>query len=653
MTTAPALPPVTADVAATALDPLPARLRKRVDGAVAKAEAWPVDVTRGEDGVVVRAVISVDDDTAVTLSATHGVVAAADDATCTCLLAPACLHRAAVLLRAPLAQEREAPPAVEPGTAPAEEPGAAPGPGEEAPSPGPEASTSGQTTPTTPSREPEPAPAPAPTATPTTTPISPSPSTPTPLTPPQSTAAHTLWAATADVLVAGVGGAGAVHRARLLHAAHAARLLGLHRSSAAAVRVARRLGEAAADDPGFRLAELAGELTELLHVLRGLRATGTADPALVGTVRRAYRPERPLRLHGLFTEPVVTASGYAGAVAHALAPDGRLRTLSDVAPGGPDRVRQATGSVVPGGCSLSLRELGEGGGVILTAPTVSADGRVGAGGTVRSVTAKGADWDEDPLDALWQRAPHVQLADALAWLSLPVDERTSAGGDLVFLRGTLTPAGLAVTGGPTLRLLAPDERPELPYAENLRLLMGWSGLSIRVVARVAPDRPGGVLALAATWPGRDGLPFRVDLGLRRLDRTHLPARTHAPPPPHPDPEASPAQPVGDVPALPMELGLLRRAVDRAVAGGRAVAATDTDGELPRRLRAVGLGTGALCARRLADTAADRTHDVLGRLRPADPDAYAEAWLAASLYATAATASLLTAAWTPPSWTPPA
>ncbi|WP_055702674.1 hypothetical protein, partial [Streptomyces silaceus] len=462
-------------------------------------------------------------------------------------------------------------------------------------------------------------------------------------TPPQSTAVHTLWAATADVLVAGVGGAGAVHRARLLHAAHAARLLGLHRSSAAAVRVVRRLGESAADDPGFRLAELAGEMTELLHVLHGLRTSGTADPALVGTLRRAYRPDRPLRLHGLFTEPVVTASGYAGAVTYALAPDGRLRTLSDVAPGGPDRVRRATGSVVPGGCALSLRELGEGGGVILTSPTVSADGRVGAGSTVRSVTATGTGWDEDPLDALWQRPPHTQLADALAWLSLPVDERTSAGGDLVFLRGTLTPAGLAVTGGPTLRLLAPDERSELPYTENLRLLAGRSGLPLRVVARVAPDRPGGVLALAAAWPGHDGRTFRVDLGLRRLDRTHLPARAPQDLPPQP----SAAQQPGGIPALPMELGLFRRAVDRAVAGGRAVAAADTDGELPRRLRAVGLGTGARCAGRLTDTAADRTHDVLGRLRPADPDAYAEAWLAASLYATAATASLLTAAWTPP------
>lgn len=469
-----------------------------------------------------------------------------------------------------------------------------------------------------------------------------------PLTPPQATTTRALWTAATDVLVAGVGGAGAgsgvgaVHRARLLHAAHSARLAGLHRPSAAAVRVARMLGEAAAEDPGFRLADLTQEITELLYVLHGLRSRGVADPDLIGTARRAYRPERPLRLHGLRTEPVVNASGYAGAVTYALAPDGRLRTVSDVAPGGPDRVRRAAGSSVPGGCALSLREFGDGGGVPLTAPTVSPDGRIGAGKTVRSVRASGAAWSQAPLDDLRQRAPHTQLADCLAWLATPVEERTSAGGDLVFLRGTITTRGLAVLGGPTLRLLAPDERPELPYAENLRLIAARPGLSLRVVARVSPDRPGGVLALAAAWTGHDGRTFRADLGLRRLDTTQLPPHTEPTTPPTDEPP-----PPSPSPSLPTELGLLRRAVDRAVAGGRAVAAADTGGELPRRLRAVGLTTAALCAGRLTDTAADRTHDALGRLRPADPHAYAEAWLAASLYARAATASLLTAAWTPP------
>ncbi|MFE2842514.1 hypothetical protein ACFXKS_02945 [Streptomyces scopuliridis] len=576
------LPPVAAEVAAGALDLLPARLRKRVDGAVAKAAGWPVEAAR--DGVLVR----VAEDTAVTLRVTAGIVAGPDDAVCSCLLAPACLHRAAVLSVAPLAvrEERRTGPEVEPA-----------------------------------GRVGEPsAPAPAVTDEPA-------------LSPAQATALDALRDTVTAVLVAGVSGSGAVHRAELLHAAHSARLAGLHRPAGTAVRIARLLGEARSDDPAFRLSGLSGELAELLDLVR--RPAAALSPA-----RRDYRPEGPLRLYGLFTEPVVTASGYAGATVYALAPDGALRTLSDIAPGGPDRALQASGTPVPGGCALGLRELGDGGGVILTAPTVSPDGRIGGGGAVRSVRAAGAGWREAPLAALWERPPAGQLASALGWLSEPADART-AGGDLLFLDGVVTGAGFAVAAGPTLRLAAPDERPELPYAENLSLLASRRGLALRLIARVVPDRPDRVQVLAASWTGHAGEPVRADLGLRLLNRSHIPAVPAVPA------GLTGAMEGGAPPALPIELDLLRRTVDRAVAGGRAVSAASADGELPRRLRAVGLTTGARRVEALTDAAADRRHDVLGRLLPADPGGFALAWLATAVYVSAATESLLLAAWTPP------
>ncbi|WP_169922674.1 hypothetical protein, partial [Streptomyces lushanensis] len=446
-------------------------------------------------------------------------------------------------------------------------------------------------------------------------------------------------------------GSGAVHRAELLHAAHSARLVGLHRPAATAVRIARLLAEARSDDPAFRLSALSTELAELLDLAR--RPAEALPPA-----RRSYRPEGPLRLYGLFTEPVVTASGYAGATVYALAPDGTLRTVSDVAPGGPERALQASGTPVPGGCALPLRELGDGGGVILTSPTVSPDGRIGGGGQVRSVRATGAGWYEPPPAALWERPPVEQLAAALRWSAEPADVR-AAGGDLLFLDGICAGAGFVVTGGPTLRLSAPDERPELPYAENLRLLAGRPGLALRLIARIVPDRPDRVEVLAASWTGHDGESVRVDLGLRRLHRSHIPAV------PVPLPAAGAAEPAGPLtgttpagaarsgvpvalppPALPVELDLLRRAVDRAVAGGRAVTAVSADGELPRRLRTVGLTGGAERVEALAEAAADRRHDVLGRLLPADPRGFALAWLATAVYVSAAAESLLLAAWTP-------
>ncbi|MFI5757063.1 hypothetical protein [Streptomyces sp. NPDC051569] len=610
---APALPPVTAEVAAAALDLLPARLRKRVDGAVAKAAAWPVEAMPG--GVLVR----VADDTEVTLKVTSGIVAGSDDAVCTCLLAPACLHRAAVLSSAPLAVEEEGelhPSAPHP---------AAPHPTTPHPTT-PHPTAPHPTTPGPPRALETPADSTAGLPADPCTPGTPGPPAPTPA---QDEALRALRHAVTTVLVAGVTGAGAVHRAELLHAAHSARLAGLHRPAATAVRIARRLGEAHSDDPAFRLSGLSAELTALLDLVR--------NPAeALSPARRAYRQEGPLRLHGLFTEPVVTASGYAGATTYALAPDGGLRTLSDIAPGGPERARQASGTPVPGGCGLALRDLGDSGGVILTAPVVSPDGRIGGGGQVRSVRAPGTGWHEPPLAALWERSPASQLASALRWLTKPADAR-AAGGDLLFLDGTVTGAGFSVSGGPTLRLSAPDERPELPYAENLQLFAARPGLALRLIVRALPDRPDRVHVLAACWTGHDGEPVRADLGLRRLNRSHIPAGAV--------PVAGPV--AAAPPALPVELDLLRRTVDRAVAGGRAVSAASADGELPRRLRAVGLTTGAERIQALAEAASARRHDVLGRLLPADPEGFALAWLAAAVYATAATESLLLAAWTPP------
>ncbi|MFF3684576.1 hypothetical protein [Streptomyces sp. NPDC002187] len=595
----PALPPVAADVAAGALELLPQRLRKRIDPAVAKASGWPVEATH--DGVRVR----VDADTSVTLKVTDGIVARPEDAVCDCLLSPACLHRAALLSSAPLAEtgaavEQTAGASPRPDTAP-DEPHTTPDEPDAAAVP----------------EKPDAAAAPK------------EPDAPDggvqPLTAAQQSALAGLRRAATGVLVAGVAGGGAVQRVELLHAAHSARIAGLPLPAAAAVRIARRLDEARSGDPGFRLSELSAELAGLLGLLR--HPGDAVTPA-----RRAYRPAKPLRLHGLFTEPVVTASGYAGATGYALAPDGGLRTLSDIAPGGPERAAAAALSPVPGGCALSLREWGDGGAVILTDPTVSPEGRIGGGARLRSVRAPGAAWHEPPLDALWQKPPADQLASALDWLHLPADDRP-AGGDLLFLSGVMTgQGGFAVTGGPTLRLLAPDERPELPYAENLRLLGSYPGLALRLAGRVVPDRPDGIRALAAAWRGHDGGTVRVDLGLRRVHRTDVPA------------PAAVFAPCAPPPALPVELDLLRRAVHRAVAGGRAVTAAAADGELPRRLRAVGLATGADCARALAAAAAERRHDALGRLLPGDPDAFATAWLAAAVYVSAAAGSLLAAAW---------
>ncbi|NEC44013.1 hypothetical protein G3I63_20260, partial [Streptomyces sp. SID8016] len=161
------LPPVAPEVTATLVETLSPRLRKRLDAAVTKLGARPAH----RDGDTVT--IQVDDESELRLHAPGGVVARVEDITCGCLLAPACVHRAAAACAAPTADQ---------ATEPAE-----------------------QSAPKTPeptgATEPDAA-APQETASDA-----------------QRTAADALWAAGAAVLEAGVDGAGAVTQSALLRAA--------------------------------------------------------------------------------------------------------------------------------------------------------------------------------------------------------------------------------------------------------------------------------------------------------------------------------------------------------------------------------------------------------------------------------------------------
>lgn len=104
------LPPVAPEVTATLVEDLSPRLRKRLDAAVAKLAARPTH----RDGDTTT--IEVDDETELRLHAPGGVVAKAEDITCGCLLAPACVHRAAAACAAPTAD-----PAPEPAEQPTSE----------------------------------------------------------------------------------------------------------------------------------------------------------------------------------------------------------------------------------------------------------------------------------------------------------------------------------------------------------------------------------------------------------------------------------------------------------------------------------------------------------------------------------------------------
>ncbi|MEU3601261.1 hypothetical protein ABZ714_21460 [Streptomyces sp. NPDC006798] len=585
--TAVELPSVAPEVTAALVEDLSPRLRKRLDAAVAKLAARPVR----RDGDTVT--IAVDDETELRLHAPGGVVATADAIRCGCLLAPACVHRAAAACAAPTAD-----PAPEPATAP-------------------------EPTPYT-DNLPD---APAETASPA-----------------ERTAAGALWSAGAAVLEAGVDGAGAVAQAALLRAAHTARLRSLPRAAGAAVSVVALLRAARAGDPSYRTADLVTALAELLGTAHRVgTATGPELAAVKGRARRPYTPDGSLRLYGLFTEPVVTDSGHGGARTWVAGPDGRLFTAGDVAPGGAGRaVGVADRAVRLGDSALTHRELGRA-GLAVSGATVSPDGRLGAGKGVKAVSAKGVAWTEPPLAALWEPPPSQQVARALGSAS-PDTDPFGGGDDLLFLDVELLGAvkesgGICLLarcdGGIAVRLTVADDDPALAHRDNLMLLATAPGTRLRIIGRLVPALHPRLTLLACSHPTGEGT---IDLGFDRLGRADLPAPGAAPPP-------VPYEPGGFGDHSPLHL--LARRVDQTVPAGRAALGIlgDVSAE-SHRLRRAGLPTAADLLTALRASAGRRARDPFGRLLPADTDGFATHWLAAARYVSAVSDALCVAAWEP-------
>ncbi|MEU8920206.1 hypothetical protein AB0D10_04615 [Kitasatospora sp. NPDC048545] len=647
-------PGVRPEVVAEVVAGLSARLQKRLDGAAAKLAERPV-VREGDEWRV-----EVDEETLLVLHAPGGTVTDQADVRCGCLLAPDCVHRAAAVTLCPLA---EAPEPTEP-----------PGPQELAGPPGPTEPT-GEAGPSTPTGA-------AGAADTGAAREAAGPTAPASLTAAELEAARHLHRAAAAVLAAGVSGAGAVSQAELLRAAHRARVAGLYRPAAAAVAVVTRVRAARSGAPDHRLADLVAGLRELLGLTTALTA-GTGPVAeLRGTARQAYREEGGLRLHGLFAEPVLTAT-HAGAVSWAVDADGRLSTIAEVMPHDdaaaavPQAVGAGNRTVRLGDTALSHREFSRA-GLVVQGATRSATGRLGAGAAVRAVRAAGAAWTAEPAARLWSEPTAAQVARALAVQDLPYENRP-AGSDLLFLDVTLLgtaptgPGGVpqlrarCTEGGPVLALRAAHEHPDLPFRANLALLATAPGLRLRVVGRLErADRPELRLLAIGTPPQAPdvqtpdplALPAdragRVNLGLERMQTADLRTAdlgstdlgTAGPTPPEGVAGTPPERPEPSAPYGP-PVHVLGRRVEQTVTTGRnALAPSEATAAADRGLlRAAGLATAAELLDGLRAAAANRRRDVFGRIVADDHDAYATAWLAAAWYTEELASALCSAAWT--------
>ncbi|GAA0937320.1 hypothetical protein [Actinocorallia libanotica] len=629
------LPPVVPDVTAAAVESLTSRLRKKLDAAVEQYAALPV--TAGDDGSLT---IVCGEDTTVTLTpGPSGAVGTAEQAVCSCLLTPRCLHRAAVLTACPIA-DPVSEPAAPAGEAPGADPGASPA-DKAAPSGTPGAGTGAD----------------AAAAASAGGPGEPEAPSVKKLTAAQVRAAESLWKAAADILAVGAQATGSVLQAELLRAAHTARLAGLYRAEAAALRVVRGVRGARARYESHRLADLSAALRDLL-LTASLLASGRPDGRLVGTARRDYRQGSSLRVQGVFREPVISATGYGGVVTHLVSEAGDWYSVADVKPGGPSRARgAATAPVALGGLPLDHSGLARS-GLTVVGTTVSPDGRLGAGKGVRALTAPGLDWSAAPF--LFGRLLAETAAERLAVdpgadpVQVELHLRRPLGCDLEILGPSgdhvlareLHPA----TGEPQptlIRLVPAHRHPDLAHTANLRQLAARPGVRVRVVARVDPSRaatltplaiaplPGDprTLRLPAEWKGH------ADLGYDHLQGMHFP------------PDLPPALPVGTAPdpLVDSPLWRVRRLVELATAGGRRAVAESARGEagVPSLLDRTGFHHAAALTTALTTEAARHTRDSFGRLADTDPRHFATAWLASSIHLTAAEHTLIRHTWRPP------
>ncbi|SIO62706.1 hypothetical protein SAMN05444166_7126 [Singulisphaera sp. GP187] len=317
----------------------------------------------------------------------------------------------------------------------------------------------------------------------------------------QRQAARELGTSVTHLLRVGVASSGVVVQSSLLRAVHQCRAEGLHRLAALGLRVIAGTSEirarAPAADPGQLAEDIADVLETSHHVLREKPIAGF----WIGTARRKQRPVRPRKLHGLFAEPIVTRSGFAGAAVYFLGEDGRIYSASDVRPGESQQASDAyLGGIEIGPMIQSAKQLAR--GLYLgTDLTASEDGRLGRGKSIRIAEQGPSSWRTEAIAERFRRPLPDQWNAVYAQAAVPADAK-SAGWDFVFLEGAILGAvGPELLFQPTaeaatIRLAIENESETLCFRENLRMLSHAPGLRLLVIGRVNLLEPRIVAPLA-------------------------------------------------------------------------------------------------------------------------------------------------------------
>lgn len=305
------------------------------------------------------------------------------------------------------------------------------------------------------------------------------------------------------LLRVGARNAGILLQSGLLRAGHSCRASDLFALSNTLLRIAEGVQRFRQQSDEADSLALKQDVASALFTCHSLLNQSSVPKWIVGQSRRIFESLEVRKLNGIFAEPILTRSGFAGVSVYLQdSNEGGLYTVNELRTGDIGLVRQAyRGGFDLGGITLEAKALCRN-TFSVQELTVSEDGRLGKGKTTRWATTK-----REPSAPFsvgqFADAIDAQLKRLFSWLNTPKEQRPS-GWDLVSLKATVmgsygaTVAAEVEGSDRPWKLGIMIDSPELEYRHNLELIARCPRLQLRCLARVREDIPfcADLLAIA-------------------------------------------------------------------------------------------------------------------------------------------------------------